>query len=65
MEAFKSQQQINLPSLSVGDVVVLKNEVTKRSFCKLCKVEELLKGRDGNVRTAKVKVPTAKGNNIL
>ena len=32
---------------------------------KLCRIEELLKGRDGNVRTAKVKVPTEKGNKIF
>ena len=33
-------------------------------FGKLCRIEELLKGRDGNVRTANVKVPTDKGNTI-
>ena len=65
MEAFKTKQHTKFPSLTLGDIVVLKDENTKRSFWKLAKVEELLKGRDGNVRTAKVKVPTDKGNKIL
>ena len=41
----------------VGDVVILKKESVARAFWKLTKVEELLPGRDGNVRAAIVTVP--------
>ena len=33
------------PHISVGDIVILKNENTKRCFWKTCKVVELIKGR--------------------
>ena len=65
MEAFKSKQHTKIPSVSVGDIAILKNDHTKRSFWKVCRVEELLKGKDGNIRTAKVKVPKDKGNVTL
>ena len=45
--------------------MILKNDHTKRSFWKVCRVEELFKGKDGNIRTAKVKVPSDKGNVTL
>ena len=62
MEAYRSKQTPTPPSISVGDLVILGNENTKRSFWKVCRVEELLKDRDGNIRTAKIIVPTDKGN---
>ena len=42
-------------SISIGDIVLLKNDATSRAFWKLGKVEELIPGRDGNVRAAVVK----------
>ena len=39
----------------IGDLVLLKNDSTSRAFWKLGKVEELIPGRDGNVRPAVVK----------
>ena len=45
------------PNIEPGDIVLLKNDQTKRCFWKLGKVVELLLGRDRNVRAAKVKVP--------
>ena len=42
--------------ISVGDIVILKNESTLRNFWKLAKIEELLPGVDGEVRAAIVKV---------
>ena len=62
MEAYRSKQTPTPPSISVGNLVILRNENTKRSFWKVCRVEELLKDRDGNIRTAKIIVPTDKGN---
>jgi len=40
--------------ISVG--VIVKSDLTKRAFWKLAKVKELLPGRDGQIRSAKVKV---------
>jgi hypothetical protein len=42
--------------ISVGDIVVLKNESTARIFWKLTKVEELITSKDNIVRSAKVGV---------
>lgn len=42
--------------ISVGDIVIVKSDLKKRTFWKLGKIEELLPGRDGQIRSAKVKV---------
>ena len=44
----------------VGDVVILKDDTTKRMFWKLV-IIELLTGKDGQVRAAIVKVANHKG----
>jgi len=44
------------PRISVGDVVILKNDSTKRLYWKLAIVHELLTENDGRVRAAMVKV---------
>ena len=36
--------------------MIVKSDLKKRTFWKLAKVEELLPGRDGQIRSAKVKV---------
>jgi hypothetical protein len=46
------------PDIFVGDIVILKNDSTSRNFWKLAKIEELLPGRDGTIRSAVVKVAT-------
>ena len=43
-------------AIRVGDVVILKDDSTKRLFWKLAVVHELLPGRDGQVRAAVIKV---------
>jgi len=45
----------------VGDVVILKDDTTKRVFWKLAVIEELLMGKDGQARAAKVKVVNGDG----
>ena len=43
-------------AIRVVDVVILKDDSTKRLFWKLAVVHELLSGRDGQVRAAVIKV---------
>ena len=49
------QQSHNGPRINVGDVVMLKNDSTKRLFWKIAIVQELLTGNDGKVRAAIIK----------
>ena len=65
MEAYKTKQNTNDICISTGDLVILKDDQTKRQFWKVCKVEELIKGADAKVRAAKVQVPSSKGKKIL
>ena len=51
--------------INVGDIVLLRDEQTKRSFWKLCKVLELLPSKDGSVRAAKVQVRSSGGKKVL
>ena len=46
----------NKASISVGDIVIVKSDTTKRIFWKLGRVKELLAGKDGQVRAAEVRV---------
>jgi hypothetical protein len=39
-----------------GEIVVLKNDKSSRSFWNLAKVEELLPSKDGVIRAAKVRI---------
>ena len=47
--------------IAKGDVVIVKADCTPRAFWRLAKVEELLKGADGKVRAATVKVSGENG----
>ena len=42
LEAYKTSNTFNEPSINVNDIVILRDEQTKRSFWKLCRVTELL-----------------------
>ena len=64
-EALSSTITSEKPNIEVGDVVVLKDDQTKRQFWKLARIEELIVGRDGNIRAAKVRVPNEKGTSLL
>ena len=52
-------------AITVGDIVILKNDSTPRAFWKLGKVEQLIPGKDGNVRAAVVKVANGNGKTQL
>ena len=51
----------NKRRISIGDLVLLKNDSTSIAFWKLGKVEELIPGKDGNVQAAVVKVANNSG----
>mgnify|MGYP002804391833 CR=1 FL=1 len=51
-------------SITVGDIVIIKNDKTNRNFWKLAMVENLLRGDDNMVRAAVVKVVGRKGNQL-
>lgn len=44
------------PEIATGDIVIIRNDQTKRVFWKLTKVEQLLRGEDGIARAAVVRV---------
>ena len=52
----RSTQRHSRVTLKQGDVVLLRNEGTARCLWKLARISELLQGRDGVVRAAKVQV---------
>ena len=49
-------------SEEVGEVVILKDDSTARVYWKLAKITELLEGKDGLVRAARITVLTAPGH---
>ena len=61
MEAYKPKLHVKEPVVSVGDVVLLKDDQNKRMFWKLCRIQELIPGTDGSVRSARVQVCTKEG----
>ena len=67
MESYRTQQNNAKVHISTGDMVILKKEFTKRTFWKLAKVLDLIKGANGEVRAAKIQVSseTGKGNDKI
>ena len=55
--ALKGKRQNRHPNIAVGDMVILKDDSTKRTFWKLAKVQELIVGRDQKVSAVIIKVP--------
>ncbi|XP_065062963.1 uncharacterized protein LOC135689604 [Rhopilema esculentum] len=56
MEAYRPKDKREEPVISVGDIVLLKDDDKKRTFWKLCKILELIVGTDGSVRSAKIQI---------
>ena len=65
LESFRSKQVEGEPLIKAGDVVILKNDQTKRAFWKLSRVIECFTGIEGNIRGAKVEVASSKGKKVL
>ena len=53
------------PDIQVNDICILRDSQSKRAFWKLCKVEQLVVGRDGSVRSAKVAVLSNDSKKLL
>ena len=51
--------------IEVDDVVLLKDDNTPSIFCKLAVVQELIMGKDGHVKNAKVKVLNNSGKLVI
>lgn len=51
--------------ITIGDVVLIHDEKHPRAFWKLGKVEKLIKGQDGNVRGAVIRVHSNTGSRVL
>ena len=49
------------PSIRIGDIVIVKDDNTKRIFWKMARVVELLKGSDGVARAALINVSNGNG----
>ena len=56
-------QKFNRPQIQLKDVVILEEEWQSRSMWRVGIVEELLQGKDSQIRGAKVRVPNT--NSIL
>ena len=51
--------------IKVGDIVILKNDQTKRVFWKLSGVIECFTSKDGSIKGAKVEVASSKGKKVM
>lgn len=53
------------PDIAVGDVVIMKSDLSNRMFWKLATGKQLLPGRDGMVKAAKIKVANSERKPLL
>jgi hypothetical protein len=60
----KSKSKSNRANISVGDIVLMKSDSTKRAFWKLARVEDLLVSKDGQIQAARVKVANSERNPV-
>ena len=65
LESTKINVDGKKPIVNVDDIVMLKDDQTKRTFWKSCKVIELMSGTDGNIRAAKIQLVADKGKRIF
>ena len=64
LESTKINADGKKPIVNVDDIVMVKDDQTKRTFWKICKVIELISGTDGNIRAAKIQLVADKGKRI-
>ena len=56
--------QVDAP-ITIGDIVLVHSEDQPRAFWKVAKVEDIIKGRDGRIRGATVRLPVKGSRSIL
>ena len=56
-----NSKRLKMDEISIGDMVIIKNDRTNRNFWRLGRVEDLIPGDDGVVRAAKVRVSNETG----
>ena len=61
MECYKPKDETKEPVVAVGDMVIIKDDQEKRMFWKLARIQELIPGKDGSVRSGRIVVCTDKG----
>ena len=61
LEAYRPKDTRKYPNINIGDIFILRKDKEKRAFWKMCRVLELLKGKEGIIRAAKVEVVTPEG----
>ncbi len=60
--SLKSKARGSSSCISEGDIVIVKNDSAPRAFWKLARIEQLLPGKDGKVRSASIRVGSNQGN---
>ena len=60
MGAYRPTKNQTKPNVAVGNVVLLKDD-KKRSFWKVCRIQQLIKGKDDVVRPAIIQLGTDDG----
>ena len=61
MECYRPKDETKEPVVAVGDMVIIKDDQEKRIFWKLARIQELIPGKDGSVRSARIVVCTDRG----
>ena len=61
MEAYRPTKNQTKPNVAVGNVVLLKDDNKKRSFWNVCRIQQLIKGKDDVVRSAIIQLGTDDG----
>ena len=65
MESIKLNVNGKKPVVSVGDIAILKDMQTMRSFWKISKIIKLISGTDGNIRAAKIQFVADKSRRVF
>ena len=60
-EVLSSANQFKKPDITVGAIVIVENEQSKRQFWRLAREEELIVSKDGIIHSVKIRFPAENG----